>query len=152
MSESIYDAEIKLIRKALKALAPTLSIRRGRGMAYSWIEVKGSGRWGEFTEDEKGALETFGLRYGSNHAVISPEDRRFYVEKAAKLLGVELPSPIREDYRERDEYRKELERKAEERRKCQHDWVKRPEIVVVVPRNHELYRCEKCGLEKVEPR
>lgn len=80
-----FDKQIGTIRKALKSLCPTLSVRRGRGTAYSWIEIWGSGEFGEFTKEEKQALEKFGLNYGGNCAVISPEDRKYYVEKA-KLL------------------------------------------------------------------
>jgi len=147
---SIYDLEIKVIRKALKTLAPTLSVKKGRGTGYGWIGIRGSGKYGEFTEAEKKALETLGLRYGSNYTNISPDDTRFYVEKAAKLLGIELPEPIKEDYERRDEYKRELERKAEERRKryesCDHEWVKVPGVIVFPSGN--LYKCEKCGLEE----
>jgi len=53
---TIYDLEIKTIRKALKRLCPTLKVRRGRGTGYSWIEITGSKKFGEFTEEEKKAL------------------------------------------------------------------------------------------------
>lgn len=77
-----FDEQIGIIRKALKSLGPTLSVRRGKGTAYAWIEIWGSGEFGEFTKEEKQALEKFGLNYGGNCAVISPEDRKYYVEKA----------------------------------------------------------------------
>jgi len=105
-----YDLEIKLIRKALKRLCPTLRVKRGRGTAYSWIEILGSKEFGEFTEEEKKALEKFGLRYGANCALISPDNRRFYVEKASRILGF-MPSELKREYAERDEYRKKLERR-----------------------------------------
>jgi hypothetical protein len=85
---SEYDRQIATIRKALKKLCPTLSVRRGRGTAYGWIEISGSKEFGNFTEQEKRALDKFGLNYGSNFSVISPEDRKYYVEKAQKLLEV----------------------------------------------------------------
>ena len=81
-----YDKQIKTIRKALKGLCPTLSVRRGRGTAYSWIDIWGSGEFGEFTDQEKAALEKFGLNYGGNCAVIGPDNRKFYVEKAKSFL------------------------------------------------------------------
>ena len=81
-----YDQKIGTIRAALKRLCPTLSVRRGTGTAYSWIEVSGSGEFGNFTSEEKVALEKFGLNYGSNFSVISPENRDHYVEKAKVFL------------------------------------------------------------------
>ena len=77
-----YDQKIGTIRAALKRLCPTLSVRRGRGTGYAWIEVSGSGEFGNFTSEEKVALEKFGLNYGANFSVISPENRDYYVEKA----------------------------------------------------------------------
>lgn len=146
----LYDLEIKVIRKALKKLAPTLSVRRDRGTAYGWIVIRGSGSFGEFTGKEKRALEKFGLNYGANCALISPEERRYYVEKAAKLLGIGLPDPIKKDYRKRDEYKEKLERKAEERKKrfasCRHEFVKMPYIVFP---SGVVYKCRKCGYEEI---
>ena len=89
---SEYDKQINVVRKALKKLCPTLSVRRGRGTAYSWIDVSGSGdEFGTFTEKEKQALDKFSLSYGMNAAVISPENRKWYVEKAEKILRGEIP-------------------------------------------------------------
>ena len=149
--KSIYDIEIGLIRRALKRLAPTLSVRRGRGTAYSWIEIWGSGEFRDFTEEERRALEEFGLPYGGNFAGISPERRRYYVEKAVKLLGISMPRELEEEYRRIDEMKKEMERRERERRKriekCQHVFIKLPYIVF--PKG-TAYRCIKCGYEKVE--
>jgi len=86
--ETEFDRDIKIIRKALKSLCPTLSVRRDRGTAYGWIDISGSGRWREFTEAEKEALERFGLNYGGNCAQISPEGRKFWVERAKEILGL----------------------------------------------------------------
>ena len=89
---SEYDKQRGIIRKALKKLCPTLSVRRGKGTAYSWIDVSGSGdEFGTFTEKEKQALDKFSLDYGMNAAVISPENRKWYVEKAEKILRGEVP-------------------------------------------------------------
>lgn len=83
-----YDIQIEAIRKALKKLCPTLSVKRGRGTGYSWIDIHGSkDEFGHFTDDENKALETLGVRgVGSNCALISPEDRRYYYKKAKNLL------------------------------------------------------------------
>jgi len=80
-----YDEQIKTIRKALKQLCPSLSVRRDRGTAYGWIVISGSLEFGEFTESEKKALERFGLNYGGNCALISPDNRRYWVEKAKEI-------------------------------------------------------------------
>jgi len=83
-----YDQQIGAIRKALKKLCPTLSVRRGSGTAYGWIDVWGSGdEFRNFTDEEKQALEKFGLGYGGNCAVIAPESREYYVKKASELLS-----------------------------------------------------------------
>ncbi len=82
-----YDEQIKTIRKALKQLCPTFSVRRGRGTAYSWIEIWGSGEFSEFTEAEKKALTEFGLNHGGNCSVISPDERSFWVERAKEFLS-----------------------------------------------------------------
>lgn len=71
----------------MKTLCPTFSVRRGRGTGYSWIDVWGSGEFGEFTENEKKALKKFGLNYGGNCAVISPDSRKYYAEKAREILS-----------------------------------------------------------------
>lgn len=81
-----YDRQIKTIRRALKKLCSTLSVRRGRGTAYAWVEIGGSGEFSEFTQEEKQALEKFGLNYGGNCAVISPEERKFWVKRAEEIL------------------------------------------------------------------
>lgn len=148
--KSGYDLEIGVVRKALKTLCPTLSVRKGTGTAYSWIEIGGSGEFGNFTEQERQALEKFGLGYGANSTGISGEDRRHYVEKAAKMMGVELPPELKKGYAERDAYRQEMERKAEEMRRlresCPHEWERLP--YVVFP-SGTAYKCKKCKLEEV---
>jgi len=85
---SEYDEQIGVVRKALKKLCPTLSVRRGRGTVYGWIDVSGSGEFGNFTDEEKKALDRFGLNYGANFAVISPEDRKYHVKRAEEILRV----------------------------------------------------------------
>lgn len=74
--------QIALARKLVKAKCKTLSVRNDRGTAYGWIDIRGSkSEWGEFTEEEKKALEELGLRYGLNCANISPENRKYYLRK-----------------------------------------------------------------------
>ena len=81
-----FDRQIGIIRKALKKLCPSLSVRRERGTGYGWIDIRGSGKWGDFTEAEKKALERFGLPHGANSAGISPESRKYYVKRAEEIL------------------------------------------------------------------
>jgi hypothetical protein len=91
--EMSYDKKIKIIRKALKSLCKTLSVKRGGGTAYPWVEISGSLEFGEFTEEEKRALEVFGLNYGGNLALISPENRDYYTMRAISILrekGIEV--------------------------------------------------------------
>ena len=154
MGKDIFDLEVATIRKALKTLCPSLSVRRGRGTAYMWIDIRGSGgKYGEFTEAEKQALEKFGLGYGINVTCISPEDTRYYVEKAAKLLGIELPEKLKNEYKERDEYKQRIKREAEERKRlqenCKHEWKLEPVIVFPFPDTHVLIRCPKCKKEQI---
>jgi hypothetical protein len=84
---SEFDRDIATIRKALKRLAPPISVVRGRGTAADWIEIWGSGELREFTEEERRALERLGLPYGANSAGVSPEDRKYYVRKAEEILA-----------------------------------------------------------------
>ena len=118
-----------------------------------WIDITGSGKYGEFTEAEKQALEKFGLSYGVNFTCISPEDRRYYVEKAAKLLGIELPEKLKNEYKARDEYKQRIEREAEERKRlqenCKHEWKLEPVIVFPSPGTRVLIRCPKCKKEQI---
>ena len=112
-----YDREIGVIRKTLKSLCPTLSVRKGRGTAYSWIDITGSGKFGDLTETEKEALKRFGLHGTGNVEHISQDDRRHYVEKAAKQFGAEIPSEVKRRYEERDRYREEMRKRHEEMKK-----------------------------------
>jgi len=153
MTKDIFDLEVATIRKALKTLCPSLSVRRDRGTAAMWIDITGSGKYGEFTEAEKQALEKFGIPYGANFAGISPEDRRYYVEKATKLLGIELPEKLKNEYKERDEYKQRIKREAEERKRlqenCNHEWKLEPVIVFPSPGTRVLIRCPKCKKEQI---
>lgn len=79
MSDAIE--EIAVIRRALKKTCPTLSVRNGRGTAWGWVEISGSGDCGRFTPEENKALRSVGLNPGGNFAVISPDDRRRWARK-----------------------------------------------------------------------
>ena len=79
--------QIALIRKIVKKRCPTLHVRNGRGTAWGWVEVSGSLEFEEFTEDEKRALDSLGMSYGLNFAVIAPEDRRSWIEYWLRRSG-----------------------------------------------------------------
>jgi len=82
--------QIALIRKIIKQKIPTVSVRNGRGTAWGWVEISGSGEFHDFTEAERTALKELGLTPGGNFAVISPEDRKFWLRK---WLGIPEPPP-----------------------------------------------------------
>lgn len=71
---------ITTIRKSLKSICKTLSVRRGTGTARWWIEIGGSGEFGNFTDAEKSALASVNLPRGGNIAVIAPEDQKYWAE------------------------------------------------------------------------
>jgi hypothetical protein len=98
--------EIAKIRKLLKMLTPTVSVRNGRGTAWGWVEISGSGEYGNFTDSEKEGLMKAGLSYGGNFAVIHPDDREYRIEKLKIVTG-------QPDHLPPDAFRK-LEAKAEE--------------------------------------
>ena len=77
------NEEVREIRRLIKAKAPTVSVRRGRGTAYGWIEIGGSGEGGAFTDAERTALEAMGLSLGGNFCVIDPADRNWWLHKLA---------------------------------------------------------------------
>ena len=86
MQISSVKEDTKIIRKALKKVCPTLSIRMARGTAYGWIDIQGSKPFGAFTDQEKKTLTSFVINYGGNFAVIRPRDREYYREKAEEIL------------------------------------------------------------------
>lgn len=74
--------EITLIRSRLKRLCPSLSVRNGKGTAWGWVDIRGSAdEFGHFTPAEKLALNSVGLSFGGNFAVISPDDREYWLNK-----------------------------------------------------------------------
>lgn len=76
--------EIKIIRKWIKSQPglEKLHVKNGAGTAYGWVEISGSGIYGDFGPAERKILNQIGINCGGNFAVISPDDRRHYVAKA----------------------------------------------------------------------
>lgn len=68
-----------IIRRELKRLCPTLSVRHGRGTSYCWVEISGSGPGGMFNPTEFSALAAVGLTPGGNFCVIAPEDQASWI-------------------------------------------------------------------------
>jgi len=82
-------AQIADIRRALKKAAPTLSVRNGRGTAWGWVDISGSGEAGTFTPAERAALVALGMSPGGNFANISPDTRGYWHQK---LTGQRVPT------------------------------------------------------------
>jgi hypothetical protein len=77
-----HKERVGLIRKALKQLIPTLSVRQGRGTAGSWIDIGGSAPYGHTTPEEQAAVEALGIR-GS----IAPGEHEYWIFKLYPELG-----------------------------------------------------------------
>lgn len=99
--EMEYDQKMKTLRKWLKKHCKSLNIRRGRGTAYSWLNITGTGErkgfktedgWPKkFTPEEEKALTKMGLTYGYGETLrprdtIAPEDHKWRVEQALDSL------------------------------------------------------------------
>jgi len=87
-----YDEAVKMIRKAIKSLAPTVSVRRGKGTAYGWIDIDGTAdEFGHFTNQEKEGLTKFGFyNVSGNLVLINPDDREWAYGKALEILNKEV--------------------------------------------------------------
>ena len=83
-----YSQAIKIIRKAIKFLAPTVSVRTGKGTAGGWIDIDGSAdEFRHFTEQEKKGLKKFGFyNVSGNLVLISPESRKWAYQRALIIL------------------------------------------------------------------
>lgn len=68
--------ETAVIRKRIKAECSTLSVRLARGTAYGYVEVRGSGEYGHFTDAEIAVLQRLSIPSGLNLAVIDRGARR----------------------------------------------------------------------------
>lgn len=83
--------EISDIRKAIKKAVPTVSVRGGRGTAWGWVEISGSGECGTFTDAERVGLTALGLSLGGNFSVISPDSRGFWQKKLTGQVATGQP-------------------------------------------------------------
>lgn len=73
--------EIAQIRKLIKAQVPGVSVRNGRGTAYGWVEISGSGEYGNFTPEQFEGLKALGIAPCANFAVIPPLERGAFIER-----------------------------------------------------------------------
>jgi len=74
--------QIALIRKLIKEKCPTVSVRCGKGTAWGWVDIWGSAdEFNSFSEAERKALTNLGLNCGGNCSNISPQDRKYYINK-----------------------------------------------------------------------
>ena len=80
-----YKQRAKIIRFVLKRKCRTLRVRLGRGTAYGCIEIRGSGKDGELTENERKALEWFGIGFGKYGTVILFDETAYWVKRAVEL-------------------------------------------------------------------
>lgn len=87
---SEHKEKIKLLRKWIKKVIPTVSVRMGRGTAWGWVEITGSGYGGKFTDKERKDLDALGFSYGGNFSVISPDDVEYYLAKVLKSKVMEI--------------------------------------------------------------
>lgn len=83
--ETFGNKAVSLIRKHIKRLAPSVSVKKGTGTASMWIEISGSAdEFGNFTEQEQIALYELGLttnpKYLSNFLCFDYEQRRHYLK------------------------------------------------------------------------
>ena len=65
-----------MIRRIIKRVCPTVSIRMGKGTAYGWVDIVGSGLYNRITVTEQKQLKKLGIIvYKTNCEIISPEER-----------------------------------------------------------------------------
>lgn len=85
-----YDEAIKTIRKAIKSLTPTVSVRKGKGTDYGWISISGTlDEFGYFTNQEEEGLIKFGFFNAvGNLVLIGPYDRQWAYRRALSILGI----------------------------------------------------------------
>lgn len=83
--------EIRRIRKALKTLVSGLHVRCARGTAWGWVDISGSGEFGEFTTEQHASLKSLGLQPGLNLALIAPDSRGYWLKKLEELAEAACP-------------------------------------------------------------
>jgi hypothetical protein len=114
---TVFDEEIKIIRRFLKSRAPGIRVYKGRGEARGWIVIKSHRDHAPFDVGEALALEAIGIyRYtpdNINCVMIRPELIRYYVKRAVSLLGIKMPALLEKAYAEED---RELRLQVEHRR------------------------------------
>lgn len=76
--------KVAVIRQIVKGKCPSLHVRNGRGTGWGYVKISGSLESGHFIEAEKRTLESLGLSYCLNFAVIAPEDRASFIEHRLK--------------------------------------------------------------------
>jgi hypothetical protein len=59
----MYDTDIRMkkVRQIIKAHAPKVSVRAGRGTVRDWLHITGSGGKGNFTKDDYAGLRKVGI-------------------------------------------------------------------------------------------
>lgn len=76
------------MRNHIKKFAPNLSVKRGRGTAYCWIEILGRNESERLTEQEALTLFELGINQSpydkSNCGMIAPEKWDYFL----KLWGL----------------------------------------------------------------
>ena len=72
----------ELKAKLVKAGAAGISVRGGRGTAWGWIDISGSGPGGEFTAKQRRVIEQItGITPGGNFWVAE-------MEEVERILGI----------------------------------------------------------------
>ena len=77
--------EASIIRAIVKKKCPTVSVKRGTGTAFQYIEIQGKARGGMFTPKEvqclKTSFEDVLGHPGSNFEVIGPDEKKPFIQK-----------------------------------------------------------------------
>ena len=95
-----HRADVASLRRMVKAICPTVSVKMSRGTAWGNVGIRGSGENGRFTSQERDSLTKMGLTPGGNYCVIMSAE----VEYWAKRLGGRLTPEDVERFRRYNEY------------------------------------------------
>ena len=74
------DTRIKLIRRIVKKKCPTVSVRRGKGTSYGYVDITSRDIGASFTSKESNCLKGLGLIPGGNFAGMDRERQKKFVE------------------------------------------------------------------------